>query len=344
MRAVQQFDEAVLRALNSLPMENGLERNSGTDGGKYRRIADLPDVWDLPEEDIDFLIDGWLARGTVNMLSGESGSGKSSVALKMCHCVVTGESFAGFATQRGPAAYFDGEQPRNLIREKYVRFSIARGVQYWGAPWAGPPPALSSPIVMEYVVECEPKPLIVVDSFVKLHPGDENSSTETRAYMDQARALANLGACVVFLHHTGKADTAKTYRGSSDIPASLDAGWLVTNLGESGRLDKLLLKNFKARFSLTREAVIRYVDGDFLGDDRPQAASLTVADRLTGLLRENPGARLKEFERLAASSGISRSRAMSFLHDGVRLGQIRRETGANNAKLHYLQEDFDALY
>jgi hypothetical protein len=35
---------------------------------------------------------------------------------------------------------------------------------------------------LDWVVACDPKPLIVVDSLVSLHGGDENDATETRAY------------------------------------------------------------------------------------------------------------------------------------------------------------------
>ena len=72
-------------------------------------------------------------------------------------------------------------------------------------------------MVLEWVRNCEARPLIIIDSMSAFHGGDENSASETRAFLNQARQLADLGATPIVLHHDGKADTAKDYRGSSDF-------------------------------------------------------------------------------------------------------------------------------
>lgn len=301
-------------------------------------IDDLPSVSDMPVEEIDFLVDGFLAYSTVNMLSGEPGCGKSSIALKFCYCVATGSPFAGLDVKRGHALYLDAEQPKPVIQEKFQRLDIADGVRfkYWG-PWAGSPPALNSPLLAKYVADRNPKPLIVVDSFVKAHDGDENSSTETRAFMDSARFLANLGACVLFLHHTGKAETAKNYRGSSDIPAGLDAGWLVSNLGEDGRLGKLRLKAFKTRIAVTLDSIFEYANGDFAANARRDEISKTVTGQLSDLLRQHPDIKRSEFEAEAAKRGLGRNRARVFLDNGAAAGTVIETAGEKrNIKLYRL--------
>jgi AAA domain/Domain of unknown function (DUF3854) len=298
-------------------------------------IRDLPSVSTMPEELIDFLIAEHFAYSTVNMLTGEPGCGKSTMALKLCYCTSTGTPFAGFDVKLGFALYIDCEQSRPIIQEKFRRLGIADGdrFKYWG-PWAGTPPALNSPVLLRYVAECDPKPLIICDSYVGLHPGDENSSTETRAYIDQARQLANLGACVIFLHHTGKAESAKNYRGSSDIPADLDTAYLLSNLGSDGRLGKIRLQNFKARFTVLLDSILEYVDGDFRSESRPEAVSRTVTEQLIELLKRHPGIKAKEFEQRAAALNLGWSRARSFLKDGIASGRIDRERGPNNQQFH----------
>src|SRR5206468_696253 len=114
---------------------------------------------------------------------------------------------------------------------------------------------------------CEPKPLIVVDSLIAFHGGDENSSTETRAFMHQCRRLADQGATALVIHHNGKADTAKQYRGSSDFKAAIDAGFHVTNDGPDGRLGTLRLLCFKSRFGFAGELIYEYRDGLFVPDE-----------------------------------------------------------------------------
>ena len=79
--------------------------------------------------------------------------------------------------------------------------------------WAGwnvsPPLGPGSLAVINFVRRH--KPLLIYDSLIEFHPGSEQSSTETRAFMRQFRVLANMGATVVILQHTGKAATAKQY-------------------------------------------------------------------------------------------------------------------------------------
>ena len=120
----------------------------------------------------------------------------------------------------------------------------------WGQ-WVGEdPPSAGGAIVLEWVARCDPKPLIIVDSVIAFHPGAENDSNETRKYMAQYRMLTALGATVVLLHHIGKSETSRDYRGSSDYKASIDIGYKLTNLGDGARLSTLELKPFKQRFSV----------------------------------------------------------------------------------------------
>jgi len=314
-------------------------KTSAPEESSVRRIADLPSVSDMPVEEIDFLVDGILAYGTVNMWSGLPGCGKTTIAMKICHCRSTGSRFAGLTVRLGPALYIDFEQSKPIIQEKFARLKIADGpnFKYWG-PWAGTPPALSSPVLLDYVRECDPKPLIVIDSFVALHPGDENDSGETRAFFQQARALANLGACVLFLHHPGKSETAKVYRGSSDIGPALDVGYFVSNLGESGQLEKIRIKVFKERICVVRDLILTYVDGEFVSDARPEVISHTVTDQLIQLLVGNPGCKTGDFEALAGNAGLGSHRGREFLKNGVATGHVRVEKGARNQRFHYWQE------
>jgi hypothetical protein len=64
--------------------------------------------------------------------------------------------------------------------------------------------------------------MIVVHSSVSFHPGDENDAALTRQYMTQYAGLAKLGATVLLEHQSGKADSARDYRGSSDYKGACD--------------------------------------------------------------------------------------------------------------------------
>jgi hypothetical protein len=62
---------------------------------------------------------------------------------------------------------------------------------------------------------------MVVDSFIRFGPGAENVASETQRYMGTHRRRASFSAAIVILHHVDKVLSAKEYRGSSDIKASV---------------------------------------------------------------------------------------------------------------------------
>jgi len=123
-----------------------------------------------------------------------------------------------------------------LLASRFRRLGIETSDQFrvWGNWLPEEPPAAGGAIVLEWAARIEPKPLIVVDSLIGFNPGAENDSSETRRYMGQYRRLASTGAAVWLQHHTGKSETSKDYRGSSDIKASIDIGYHLANLSEGG--------------------------------------------------------------------------------------------------------------
>jgi hypothetical protein len=150
--------------------------------------------------------------------------------------------------------------------------------------------------------------------------------------MGQYRKLADLGATVLILHHNGKADSARDYRGSSDFKASLDAGYLVTNIGNPARIESLRLKAFKQRFAVNPEFTLRFREGEFQTDD--SSPSQTNEGLLQSLLIENPRVTMGEFEKLAVAKGVPHNRVRSFLKSGIQARTIDVEAGQNNSKFH----------
>jgi RecA-family ATPase len=310
-----------------------IESTDIADPPRIRSIAEITSLRTYAAQKIEWIVDGLIAAGTVTLISGESGSGKSTVTSAICSAVERGVPFAGLATQARPALILDRENPLPVVVDRFDRLGIddSPNFKYWGGwlPEEAPPPF--SPIIIEWIRSCEPKPLIVVDSLVGFNAGDENSASETRAYMQGFRRLADMGATIIVLHHSGKADTAKDYRGSSDIKASIDIGYHLANLGDPSKLDTLRLRPFKSRFSV-QEIVLRYERGQFSRDVR--APSVSVTDALRDLLIANPGVGVQRFEELASQKDIARSRSRKFLTDGIAQKTISVEKLPRNGRAH----------
>jgi hypothetical protein len=299
-------------------------------------IGQIPSVRTFARRHIEFVVPNLIAQGTVNVASSDPGAGKTTLATKLAAAVATGGQFLGHPCKQCPVLYLDRENDVAVKNELLDRLGVEDGPQFqiWGG-WLGEEaPAPGSAIVLDWVTTCDPRPLVIVDSLIAFLDGDENDSRTMRQFFQQARRLADLGATVIVLHHTGKAETARNYRGSSDIPAVVDVGYLLTNFGE-GILERMRLKAFKARFTVKNELILRYSEGEFFTDDRPLAAAITVSEQLAELLRSHEGVSASEFRSAAKAKGLPDWRARDFLHSGVAAGTIRTEKGPRNSCFYY---------
>jgi hypothetical protein len=303
--------------------------------GNIHRIEDVPLLEEAGGSSIEWVVDHIFPQGALHMVTSEPGAGKSTFLASAGHAVSLGLPFMGLSTSRRPVLILDGENPRPAVRERFDRLGIKThpGFRVWGQ-WVGDDPSSAGgAIVSEWVARCDPKPLIIVDSVIAFHPGSENDSNETRRFMGQYRRLTFMGASLVLLHHIGKSDASRDYRGSSDFKASIDIGYKLTNLGDGARLSALELRPFKQRFPVAPVLHMRYSDGVFCVDQTEVRKSPT--ERLCDLLKENPGITKTEFEALAQSQGLGRNSGREFLETGVAGDTIRVAGGTNNRKLHY---------
>jgi hypothetical protein len=324
------------KILNSNEDINALseELQDGVKESKIKRIEDLPDIEQVAGDDIEWLVDGVFARGALHMITSEPGGGKSTLITAVADAVSRGEPFMGRTTVKCPVLLLDAENPLTAIRERFKRLGIATHANFrvWGQ-WVGEdPPSAGGAVVWEWVARCEPKPVIIVDSVIAFHPGTENDSNETRQYMATYRNLTKVGVTVIVLHHIGKSETAKEYRGSSDYKASIDIGFKLTNLGDAARLSVLELRPFKQRFSVDPMLLIEYDNGVFSANRT--APTKNPTDQLRTLLKARPAISKRNFEALAAGEGLSRSSAREFLEQGIAAKTIRLQIVGKNQHLH----------
>jgi predicted ATP-dependent serine protease len=344
-----------LNPLSDLPLEtqrvlNGSwqpfsqEQAAGESNSEPRiRIDDIPSIFTLNSQGIQWVVEGIMAEGSVTSFCGEAGGGKSTFTTPLSGHVAVGADFLGRRCRQRPVLICDRENPLPVVVERFTRLGIqdGGGLKIWGAwlPYPVPQPAAGS--ILGWVEQTNPKPLIIIDSLIAFLEGDENDAAVMRAFMQQLRRLADLGAAVIVLHHSGKAETTRNFRGSSDFKASIDVGYTLTNLGE-GRLERLRLRAFKTRFMVESDLIIHYRDGQFISDERSAAVEITVTEQLRALLRRNPDIKGVKFQSEAASLGLGAYRARTFLEEGVKLGVIVRTRGKNNSAHYRLAGDSEA--
>jgi hypothetical protein len=300
-------------------------------GQKLSRVIDLPSMRACGAAKIDYIRKPELPSGAVVALTGDSGSGQSTLVTAWARDVIV------------PVLFLDRENPVSVIIDRLDRlgFVDCPRLRFWGGWLPEEAPLPDSSTVVEWVKLCMPRPLVVVDSLVAFHGGDENDAAACRGFMHRCRRLADLGATVVIIHHDGKSETAKDFRGSSDFKAAIDLGFHVSNFSSDSRLDKVVLRPFKQRIQVGAELAYEYAHGQFVRSDTA-GLNQTVGERLMELLRLNPGVTARKFEELASKRNLGRNRARTFLNDGLLSKSIRPETGARGGRRYFAMVEDDA--
>lgn len=338
-RALETGDPALLdlprsrsEANNDMP-NRAAGKIKGSDSEQREKSAissveQLPSIWSMEVKPQGWLVDGLVPSEAVTLLTGASGIGKSMVALAMGGSVVWGATFLGRKCLQRPVLFLDRENPHSVVRDRIDLFTIKHhtDLHYWGMWLSNEPPDPGGSVVQSFAMM---KPLIVLDSLVAFHGGSEQDATETRSFMHRLRRLAAAGASVVVLHHTGKGETTKDYRGSSDIAAAVDAAFVVERGEGSSGIERLTLRNFKMRCAESPARLsLEFRDGRFeAGTDPFIQETLKGRDRLRSIVSASPGLVRTAAVNALTGHGISRSRARALLDAAVADGEITATKG-----------------
>jgi archaellum biogenesis ATPase FlaH len=299
------------------------------------RLDRLQSVWDI-EAHVTWLVEDVLVDQALNMITGESGLGKSTLALALAGAVAQGKPFLGYATKQRRVLYVDGENPIPVVRERLDRLQIPKldNLDIWGGWCREHPPA--GP-------DCKPvlgwarehKGLIIYDSLIQFHPGSEQDSSETRKYLDHYRRLVNEGCAVILLHHTGKGENSKQYRGSSDIKAAADQAFCLELVGQSEEgHSSLRLMPFKSRMAHIKPLRFEMTSSGFQVSTYSGPTNRQIFEQI---IAEKPDMLGGEIVKLAQARGIAKNRAEQLLASGAREGWLVVTVGPRNAKQYRLR-------
>ena len=105
-------------------------------------VQDIRPVHEYGDAKIQRVLDGLLYEGTVNVLTGDAGTGKSTLALAIAAAVASGSVFAGRITSRRPVLIVDRENTLPITIERLNRLGIrdGNGLLIWGG-WCPTEPA-----------------------------------------------------------------------------------------------------------------------------------------------------------------------------------------------------------
>ena len=295
-------------------------------------LSQLPSVYSL-ESQLDWCVDGMIAEASITLICAESGTGKTWLGYYLAGCVANGLPVVGLGVRRCKVLYLDGENPLYVTKQRLFDLGISDtpDLIIWGSWNLSPPVGPENNLIVEFARDH--RGVVIYDSLIEFHPGSEQSSTETRAFMRFFRKLASLGATVIILHHTGKADTAKQYRGSSDIKAAVDTAYLLTRKSQdSAEIGELSMACFKARLAPGRHFGMRFAKGVGFEPCESFSAVRSATEIITEILEAHPARNQKQIVQLASEQGCAKGQVEKCLKSG----DWATEKGPNNSTLYSL--------
>jgi archaellum biogenesis ATPase FlaH len=239
-----------------------------------------------------WVLDQWLTRGSLTILFGAGGHGKSLLSQQLATCIVNGVEFLGIATTKGAVVgLFCEDEADELARRQYAinalfmfddAAEVTKGLYLDARPGKfntlatfdakrllKPTQLLKS--LDKSCTEIKPV-LVILDNIAQMFAGGENVRHEVTQFCN---ALANIAkkhdAAVLLLGHVAKGEDSE-YSGSTAWDAAVRARLLLARQPDG----TTMLSKAKANYS-DREALrMQYVNGVF--ELIPTGAAMLEAD------------------------------------------------------------------
>lgn len=279
-----------------------------------------------------WLVDALWAEQGVGFIGGSPKSLKSWIGLDLAVAVASATPCLGQfrVRQAGPALVYLAEDRLDVVRERLESLAAARGLPLCKLDvLVITTAALRLDLAehgrrLEITLEATKPRLLVLDPFVRLHRGDENSAQEIAAILASLRELQRrFHLAIAVVHHTRKNANARqmgqALRGSGDFHAWADSALYVSH-------EKAGLKlTIEQRAAPAQEPV--FIS---LADNPPHPVVTTPADDngpslqdriIDGLQRSSEPVTRTDLRRLLA---VQNHRLGEALHKLETLGRIRR--------------------
>jgi len=203
-----------------------------------KKVINLLTVDDIlnSEADFDFLVEdpgkedsGLFPQIGVSGIVAEPGSYKTFICLDLCFKISQGKDWLlKYPTKKSNCLFIDEENNKKRLNKrinalltsrdhtvpKNLYFMCFSGINFLDPTWIK---TLEETIITNNIR------FIVIDSFVDVFNGDENSVQDVQPVMHTIRTLATkTESHFLLIHHTNKSDKNKKYRGSSAFNGALD--------------------------------------------------------------------------------------------------------------------------
>lgn len=254
MELQQRFDIKLIDKMQQLKEElenvDGFKRLKKTD----EKLLSIFDKFDIDFEKVDninfeYLIDNFLVKNEITMISAKPGTGKSLISVAVANMLLHNKTIEQLF-------YIDGDNSISTVKERNIhhlkkqhgnkfRYFVGLGKsELWQ-------------IIKTLQKMDLTNSLVVFDSIKNFITGDRDKNKDVSPVMEILKTLRNNGATVIFLHHQNKAqkDFEADYAGSSAFAEDTSNAF---KLSRNDDKNAFILKPFKSRAGELHEIAFAY--------------------------------------------------------------------------------------
>jgi hypothetical protein len=226
----EDCDQGIIRARLMADTAVGVDRTRSL----VSSLVTVPDLAKMP--DPDPLIADTIDQGSVALLAGTHGVGKSFLAVSIAAAVATGLPWNRRTTVETKTLYIAAEGAYTL-RSRFAAWQKYNGVDVHASALTILPRPVnlsdtSDVNELGQLIHQGGYGLVIIDTLARCMVGvDENSAKDMGVVVDALYFLqtATNGGTILAVHHTGKSGTV--VRGSSALEAGIDVAYLIEKDG-----------------------------------------------------------------------------------------------------------------
>lgn len=250
-----------------------------------------------PEEPLDWMWEGYLARERITLLTGICKGGKTTLLAHLFKAMSKDGHFCGQKVKAGKVLVISEEHPSDWI-QRNKKIGIGDHVHVYCLPFtSGATIEEWREFMLHLARETreENYSLIVFDTLISVNPVlDENDASKTRKALTMLRVVAAAGAAILLVHHPKKTPTSDILspRGTGDLPALADIPITMRSVkGAGAQSTRRVLRSVSRYEETPRELVIEYVDGTYQAYGTISGASQAARIRVMSDILSNTCAR-----------------------------------------------------
>lgn len=206
----------------------------------------MPSWWDDPDDEraVDWHIKGVLPDGTMVVIYGGTGSGKTFFTFDMVAHIALGWDWRGLKTKRAGALYVAAEggsgiwQRRRAFKQRFAPTigDVPFGVIAASIDLRNPRADTADLIEQIQTAACAlPVKVVVIDTLSRALAGGDDTDDMPALVENVDKIRAATGCTVILIHHTGK-DASRGTRGAYKLPCDADTVIKVEETDSGNRL------------------------------------------------------------------------------------------------------------